>query len=343
MRQIKSAARRAISLAYYAVNRRPAGLKGKVALFMYHRVLAKKDIERNYVQPGMYVRNDVFEQQMSYLKKNFRILRFSDLLDMWKNGVWDDSQRYCIITFDDGWLDNYRHAYPILLKYNIPATIFLPTSLIGTDQWFWPDKLGCILRNALTMGSKSVTVLHDKWPWMRDYKKGSIDDKINSIIEHLKQLPDDEIADLVNDASVRVGLELPDERMFLNWQEIGEMSRHDISFGSHSSSHAILTKLSAEKVLIEMHSSLETLREKNLNHLPVFCYPNGNYTIEIAEQAKSVGYSAAVTTTFGVENNSPQKLFELKRIGIHNDISNTIPLFAFHLSGWNNTLREALR
>lgn len=339
---IKNVSRRAMSLAYYALSRNSTGLKGKVALLMYHRVLAEKDLEKYYVQPGMYVRNDVFERQMSYLKKNFRILRFSELLDMWKDGVWDDSQRYCVITFDDGWLDNYIHAYPVLMKYDIPATIFLPTSLIGTNQWFWPDKVGFILSNTFSGRLKTSSALFAKWPWMRNDKAESIGDKINYMIEDIKQLHEDEIEALVDDAFSVLDLVLPDDRILLNWTEIEEMSGHHISFGSHSLSHAILTKLSVEKVRFELESSLKVLREKDINHVPVFCYPNGNYSKEITELAKSAGYAAAVTTRFGVENSSPQRPFALKRIGIHNDISDTVSLFAFHISGLNNMFREAL-
>jgi peptidoglycan/xylan/chitin deacetylase (PgdA/CDA1 family) len=344
IQQIKKALRQAAALAYYVADSPPEYLKGKVVLLMYHRVLTEKDLERYYVQPGMYVRNDVFEQQMSYLRNNFRILPLSYLVDMWKDGVWDDSQRYCVITFDDGWLDNYRHAYPILLKYNIPATIFLPTSLIDTNHWFWPDSLGYIVRKCFSCPEeKSISLLYEKWPWMKSNKVKNIDDKIDSIIESVKAWPDEEINRLIENITDMTDVTFPDERMLLNWQEVEEMSKSNISFGSHSASHAILTKLSIEKVRIEMQASLKTLREKNINHLPIFCYPNGNYTEEIAELAKSAGYSAAVTTRFGVENSAPQKMFELKRIGIHNDISNTAPLFTFHLSGLNNMLREALK
>jgi hypothetical protein len=92
-----------------------------------------------------------------------------------------------------------------------------------------------------------------------------------------------------------------------------------------------------------MQSSLKKLQKKNINHVPIFCYPNGNYTKDIAGLAKEAGYSAAVTTISGVENGSPQTLLELKRIGIHNDISNTDSLFAFHLSGFNYKCREVLK
>jgi len=332
MHRIKGAARHAISLAYYAFNRCPAGLKGKVALLMYHRVLTKKNLEKYYVQPGMYVLDDVFERQMSYLKKNFYILRLSELLDMWREGVWDNSQRYCVITFDDGWLDNYRHAYPILLKYNIPATIFLPTSLIGTNHWFWPDRLGFILQKCLSLSEgKHVSLLYETWPWMRNDRINDIDDKIDSIIETVKLLSDDDIAQLIYDAATLFELIFPDERLLLNWDEVSEMSKESISFGSHSASHAILTKLTRDNMKMEIRTSMETLREKNINYVPVLCYPNGDYNDCIAELVKDTGYLAGVSTRFGIEGRTPRNKYGLHRIGVHNDISTSVPLYAYRL------------
>jgi peptidoglycan/xylan/chitin deacetylase (PgdA/CDA1 family) len=323
-----------VSWTYNLIDSPPANLKGKVVLLMYHRILAERDLERYYVQPGMYVLNSVFEQQMSYLKKNFKILRFSELLDIWKDGAWDNSQRYCVITFDDGWLDNYRNAYTILLKYNIPATIFLPTSLIGTNQWFWPDKLGFILRNILTGSeSGSAGVLYDKWPWMKNEKIYNIDDKIDSIIEMVKLLYADERNRLIENAATLFHLRFPDERLLLNWEEVAEMSKKSISFGSHSASHAILTKLTPDNMKMEIRTSMDTLREKNINYVPVFCYPNGDYNDVIAELVKDTGYMAGVSTRFGIEGRIPQDQYNLHRISIHNDISSSIPLYAYRLRG----------
>lgn len=116
-------------------------------------------------------------------------------------------------------------------------------------------------------------------------------------------------------------------------EDIVEMSKNNISFGSHSCRHEILANISPEAARKEIEESLRVLREKRLNFVPVFCYPNGNHNPNIAGQVKAAGYEAAVTTHYGFEDASPRDIYGLKRIGIHNDISSTIPLFASRLSG----------
>ena len=267
----------------------------------------------------MYVRDDIFELQMQFLKEYFHVLSFSELLNIWKERVWDKEKRYCVITFDDGWLDNYTNAYPILKKYNFPATIFLPTALIDTDKWFWPDKMSYMMHhyfnNSASKQEDSISL-----------------NKIDSAIQKYKESSDKEIEDIIEKMSRELNIKIPNERMLLNWKEIEEMSKHGISFGSHTCNHKILTKLSTTEIKKELKESLHTLEEKKINYVPAFCYPNGNYTHEISEQVKGAGYQAAVSTKFGYENGGSKDLFGLKRIGIHNDISSTMPLFAYRLS-----------
>jgi peptidoglycan/xylan/chitin deacetylase (PgdA/CDA1 family) len=321
-----------VALAYFLADNPPANLKGRAVLLMYHRVLTKKELYKYYIQPGMYVQQDVFEQHMLFLQKHFCILQFSELLQMWKDKRWDDSKRYCVITFDDGWLDNYIHAFPILSKYNIPATIFLPTSLIGTNHWFWPDRLGFILQKCFSLSEgKHIRLLYETWPWMKNGRFNNIDCKIDSIIETVKQLSDDRITQLLNDATTIFKLTFPDERLLLNWEEVTEMSNKSITFGSHSASHAILTKLTPDHIKMEMKMSMYTLREKNINYVPVLCYPNGDYNDVITELAKDTGYMAGVSTRFGIEDRLPRDQYALKRIGIHNDISASLPLYAYRI------------
>ncbi|MFZ3136173.1 MAG: polysaccharide deacetylase family protein [Thermodesulfovibrionales bacterium] len=332
-----------IASTYYATNHYLTRLKGKVAILMYHRVISEKELSGYYIQPGMYVKNDVFEMQMKFLKENFQILSFSELLNLWKDKKWDVTKRYCVITFDDGWLDNYIYAYPILKRYNIPATIFLPTSYIGTNQWFWPEKISYLLqyyfKNGIPLRQFTIPlfVKEGLGEITKDNKFQTLfsgkDEGVDSAIERCKGLPDEEINKLIASLCEALGQKIPLERLLLNWNEIEEMSKNGISFGSHSCSHKILTKLDPKDLRSEIADSLHVLREKRINSVPVFCYPNGDYSDSIIEQVKASGYQAAVSTLFGLEDGSPQNLFGLKRIGIHNDITSTISLFAYRISG----------
>ena len=90
----------------------------------------------------MYVTTDTFDRQIQFLKKKFEVVHLEELLSNVLSGR--QIGRHCAITFDDGWLDNYTQAFPILTKYQIPATIFLSTGLIGTNRLFWPEEFSLL-------------------------------------------------------------------------------------------------------------------------------------------------------------------------------------------------------
>src|SRR6266581_7831752 len=105
--RLKAGVRRLMATTYYGTGRFKARLRGKVVILTYHRVLTPNELNVEFVQPGMYVLADVFESQMRFLSEQFRMLPMGELFRRWCNGGLDDDGRYCVVTFDDGWLDNY--------------------------------------------------------------------------------------------------------------------------------------------------------------------------------------------------------------------------------------------
>ena len=120
----------------------------------------------------------------------------------------------------------------------------------------------------------------------------------------------------------------------LNWNEIKEMGQQNISFGSHTCNHEILTNIPLNKVQDELQKSGEELQGLD-SYIPVFCYPNGNYNDDIQRLVSESGYVAAVTTQQGAEVSDPLNLFALKRVGVHEDISSTNSLFSYLLARLN--------
>ena len=97
--------------------------KYEVPVVMYHRVINKSENEGIH---GTYIYENIFREHMKYLKdNNFSMITFKDLNNIgWRNRF-DKNKKYIIITFDDGYVDNYELAFPILKEFNFKATIFL--------------------------------------------------------------------------------------------------------------------------------------------------------------------------------------------------------------------------
>ncbi|MCC2641087.1 MAG: putative Polysaccharide deacetylase [Nitrospira sp.] len=309
---------------------------------MYHRVLSGEEVSRQSVQPGMYVLDTVFLEHMRFLKDNFTVLSLQELLRLWQTGTLNEQSRYCVVTFDDGWLDNYSHAYPILKRLGLPATIFLPTDYVGSDEWFWPDQLSLLLREAAGRHFEVEAMKKLKLsisPFLSADGQLSVEALLrgervtDQIIDHCKPMPIERIRNLIESLASELKVVLPKGRVIMNWDEVREMSRNGISFGSHSCSHRILTTIAREDVLDELMRSRQVLLLQGVNYVPVFCYPNGNNDSSIQSQVQACGYEAAVTVQMGVEGSRPENQFAIKRVGIHNDVTNTLPLFSLRLFG----------
>ena len=285
-------------------------LRGRVLILMYHRVIPRAEAAATFVQPGMYVTPETFERHLRFLTAHFEVLSFADLLTKWASQQWDSGTRYCTITFDDGWLDNFTCAYPLLRAHRVPATIFLPTDLVGTDEWLWSDRLGALLRQR---------------------GKGTPADW-DAYIEHAKTMTDDARASMLDRLEAETDGVCLGQRRLVDWKQVREMSRHGVSFASHTSTHVNLTRLAGAALESELRGPLDMLREQRINHVPVLAYPNGDHTDAVVAAARAAGYSAAVTTSPGLESSRPADLFRLKRIGVHDDVTRSVPLLALHVT-----------
>ncbi|HEB73831.1 polysaccharide deacetylase family protein [Candidatus Desulfofervidus auxilii] len=308
IQKIKTIIRKSIAFPIYKSSIPRFFHRGQVLILMYHRVLSDNETIEPWLQPGMYVKESVFKMHLKFLLSYSQVISFSEFLKRWSENDWDKNGRYSIITFDDGWKDNYIYAFPVLKRYNLPATIFLTTNYIGTNKWFWPEKIGYLF-----------------WKKENDITAEQID----KIIGVIKRFSEKEIETFIGTLQEEFGISLPKKRLLLNWEEIKEMSKYNISFGFHTANHRILTRLSQKEIINEINPP-STLKETNF--VPVFSYPNGEYNLEVENLLKEMGFEAAVTTKKGWIKPGKDSLFSLKRTGIHQDISFTPSLFNFHIS-----------
>lgn len=119
-----------------------------VPILMYHYVGENPnpaDFGRNYLS----VTPDKFEEQLTYLKNNaFTPITLDNLYGIFNSHATPPAKPI-VLTFDDGYIDFYTTAYPILAKYNFKAVSFIPTGLIGTGYYMNWDQIREIQRSGL--------------------------------------------------------------------------------------------------------------------------------------------------------------------------------------------------
>jgi peptidoglycan/xylan/chitin deacetylase (PgdA/CDA1 family) len=326
-RQLKRAAEQvAASLAplTWSMQRAP-----RLVVLMYHRVLPLTHPDRATEQPGMYVSPQTLDMHLRLLKAHgFDLVH----LDDWLRDPVAKGARSCAITFDDGWRDNYEHAYPILKRWNAPATIYLVSDMVGTSYSFWPNLLARLL------GRCDEALLARMPPWLRAIVANELGGgvprpldigQIDRIISACKSSRSD--ADLL---AVLRELTEAGERDLMSWAEIEEMKASGlVRFGSHTRRHTRLSKVpSAADLRDEIVGSADSIAQR-LGMRPVtFCYPNGDTSAEAVATVRTA-YQAAVTTRRGWHT-AEDDPFVIRRIGLHEDVSNRPAAFIARVSGW---------
>ena len=303
-------------------------------ILMYHRILPSAQLEP-WTQAGMYVDPEAFEMHLRYLKQYFQVVSLFEKFSTIQAARNSPSIRpVCILTFDDGWRDFYEFAYPVLKRNQVPATVFLPTGYVGTNDSFWTDRLAWILTNEIppAIPEKPGNPLLEKIAGIR----GEYEERLEAAIHLLKTRGDQEIEEVLAALMVKMGIGAsPNQRVFLNWEEVREMKGSGlVSFGSHTHNHRILVNLEEEEVREELALSMKILLREGVvdpSFIP-FCYPNGDFNQRIACLVQETGYQTAVSTGTGW-NFGDSSRFCLKRVAIHQDMTASREMFQCRLAG----------
>lgn len=283
-----------------------------VHLLAYHRVSDECDS----FLPPMPIK--MFETQMTYLATYCNVLNLDEAVERIKaQDVPDDA---VVVTFDDGYADNYIHAFPILKRLSIPATIFLPTDVIGTGRVLWHDQVFSAL-------SKSKVPLIEGFPENGSrFSLRTLQDKRraqDSISLYFRSL---DVPRRCHEIKRLFGLlafsmNFGSSRVYLDWSEVKAMQSHGIGFGSHSVTHPILSFLSETEAREEIWES-KSLMEKMLGiRVKSFAYPSGRRQ-DFSEATKALlresGYECAVSMIHGT-NFVGTDLFEMRRTQYQDD------------------------
>lgn len=307
-----------------------SGKSPRLWLLMYHRILPEQDVRYRQEEPGMLIRPETLEMHIREIRNQFELVSLSEWISAKEAGR-PLPERACAITFDDGWLDNYEYAFPVLKANSAPATLFAVAEKIGTDFQFWPN----IIATMILKGALPELAEH---PQLQPHIHASLGlpsaDEIAEIIRRLKAISDAEIYEALEELNWRRWCDdLPPALM--NWTQLSEMHQSGlIDIGSHTCTHRRLTNaLSVAELEYEIVQSKSILEQRLQSSVNLFCFPNGDYN-EVALSLVKQHYQAAVTTKRGINDAESLHMHELTRVGLHDEVSYRRDLLRARLSGW---------
>ncbi len=339
-RQVKQSIKRSLQHIAAAFGRHTrANKEAQLLILMYHRILPHNDERTKSEEPGMVVTPETFKQHMSILNDYFNIIKLSDWVQLKQNGKALPANA-CAITFDDGWADNYEFAFPILQELNTPATIFLVSDMIGTDEMFWPERLARLITTIASNYPQYWS--HPELSWLQDNPENYLfsdtppdSEEISRLCASAKKYSDDEIHIRLTHIENILQLDIDNGApSLLNWQQVIDMINTGlVEIGSHTCRHIRLNEQTpAEVIKQEVFNSKKEIEKHTAQTIKTFCFPNGDYTPKALELVKQ-NYQGAVTTQSGW-NTADTDTHQLQRIGIHQDIAHDKTSFLARISGW---------
>jgi peptidoglycan/xylan/chitin deacetylase (PgdA/CDA1 family) len=286
----------------------------------YHRVMLPE--ECGYDRAVVSATPEEFQEQVNYLRSHFEIIGLPQLMDHLEGRNRHHGPRI-MITFDDGYIDNYTIAFPVLRDARVPATFFLPTSYIGSDRIPWWDQIASLLRRA-----KAKTI-HLDYPEPRGFSldKMHLDETIRAVLKLYKSpaMQDPERFGNMLEGVCGVNRE---ERagmpLFLNWAQAREMQRTGMSFGSHTHSHRILSKLDWADQVEELRGSRETMEQQLTCEVRAVAIPVGlrdSFNRDTERALVETGYRVAFSFYDGVNHLEDLHWSDIRRTGVELELS----------------------
>jgi peptidoglycan/xylan/chitin deacetylase (PgdA/CDA1 family) len=280
------------------------------------------DIQSKWNPLRQRTSRQLFEETLVLAGKYFNFVSLDEAQAMLQGQI-PLKRNSCVITFDDGQLNNVKLALPILRKYKIPVVLYLTTAGLDRPKPFWFDRLDYVIQQPglhgqiIEVGNRKIMV-----------DQSSREGMASSLAQLTKSLKEEYISDIsfqnaVEDVFTKLekasGKSLVDVfdgdlwSSLMSEQDVLDcMEENNVTIGSHTINHVRLPLADGDELVTEVTESkkiLERLMQSPCYH---FCYPNGDWDSKSIRAVEEAGYVTAVTTDPGC-NQVGDNLFRLKR------------------------------
>lgn len=300
---------------------------------LYHRIDDPDRPDFYGYRDNVSATRETFAAQLDYLVKNFDVVTLDDCI-AWIEGRAPLSSRAVLVTFDDGYRDNFLNAMPELAARNLRAVLFAATGFMDDKAVFYWDWVAEAFRWSSLSKAELPLLGHTVFDnlqqrqtvarrWITAAKALLDEDKrhqIDNLAESLQVLPPHE----------------PPPGLHMTWPEVGAAARSSFDIGAHTINHPIVSRLSIHEAEREIAGSRATLEQVLGQPVRAFAYPNGqpgdfgpDHELVLEKLGFSIGFAAHGGLTFSAE--AKHRPFALRRVGVN--FRDHLPRFAAKVGG----------
>lgn len=286
----------------------------------YHRI---GDGRRTLFDRGLYSATaEDFDAHVRWLKSSFDIIAPRDI----EHVVRSKRGRHVIVTFDDGYVDNHAHAFPILRSHGAVATFFIATGFIDEPRLPWWDQIAWMVRTS----ARSDVEMPGFFEGRVVFDDPERERAVRALLRVYKSLPDDRTAEFLDAAAAATGAGRPPEdvidlrTVWMTWDMIREMHAGGMTIGGHTVHHPVLARLSRDEQAKEIATCGRRLEEELGVPMTTFSYPVGTpdaFNAASRDCLRERGVLSAFSYYGGMSRLRAWDSYDVRRIAVEQDTS----------------------
>lgn len=284
----------------------------RLRVLTYHRVSEANEFP--HLEPGLISATPAeFREQMTIIKRHYNPIGLSELKSVHEGGSLPN--KAVLVTFDDGYIDFAKHAWPVLRELGIPVLLFVPSDFPAQDQHcFWWDRLYSAIANT----ERDSFEIPDRGEVIIDRKHPRAAYKVARAF--VKSLPHAQAMTWV-DSTLEVLGARQIENHILSWGKLRKLAEEGVVICPHGKTHALMTNLTPEELSLELIESKKHIETEIPNSVgsDVIAYPSNAYNAQVLRAVADSNY----TFGFGGPRNmvtfpqKPDAQFAINRFAIN--------------------------
>ena len=283
-----------------------------LTVIMFHRVLDPADPRWKTCDPDYTISVHLFRQCLELLVKHYTIVSLDDVLRAKERGK-PLPPRSLLLTFDDGWQDNFEYALPVLKHLRLPAVLFAVAEAVNRSSAYFQEQVVAAWRRG-TLGAKEMASMSGLAGVAPAPSTDAISlPAIRRLISALEALDPEKRVEVLDQFRSVLS---DDERYNLSTDELKEMLRAGVRIGAHGMTHTPLTRVaSVQDEIFQARSRLSSLLGESPDSIDTLSFPHGKYDASVVRSALQAGCKLIFTSRPALNAAVPAPSHLLARVG----------------------------